>query len=154
MKILKKSFWLDLFKLDYANEKRFARDFAWSWAWSLWPMIGIRFWLGIAVFAFFKQPQKLLILMNYVGLIPFVLMYFVHLRLGEKIWQAPALDYTLREMWDYVTTDPIGSLISLLPSILHAITGWGVLLPLYLVGFGVFGYALAKWKNQKKQLKK
>ena len=108
-------------------------SYAWAWAWLMWPMIGIRFFVALLMFWAFKQPKKILLLINYPSFVQFVLWYFPHLLLGEWIWRAERLDYNLQQMWDYVSTDPWGSIVSLLPSILHAITGWVILSPLHFV---------------------
>lgn len=105
--------------------------YAWGWLWAMWPMIGIRFFMGLGFFMISKKPKTIFVLTNQIGFVPFLFLYFPHLRLGEWVWQADRLNYTFKEMWDYVSTDPFGSLIALLPSIGHAITGWALLSPLH-----------------------
>lgn len=117
--------------------------YAWGWLWAVWPMIGIRYFMAVGFFAWFKMPQSVAFVVNYVAMGPFFLLYFPHLRLGEWVWQAERLDYNFKQMWDYVSTDPFGALFSLVPSIGHAITGWAILSPLhfatgYLVFWGWF----------------
>ena len=114
-------------------------------------MIGIRSLVGIFFFGLFKQPKKVWLITNQLGFVPFLLLYFPHLRLGEWLWRADRLNYTFKEMWDYVSTDPLGSLVSLVPSIMHALTGWLVLLPLHwLVGYALFAIWFRFMKNSKK----
>ena len=72
-------------------------------------MIGIRFFVALLVFWVCKQPKKVLLISNYPSFVPFLLWYFPHLRLGEWVWQAERLNYTFKEMWHYVSTDPWGS---------------------------------------------
>jgi hypothetical protein len=118
--------------------------YAWGWVWAVWPMIGVRYLMAILFFALLKKPQSVALVTNYVAMVPFFLLYFPHLRLGEWLWQVERLDYNFSEMWDYVSTDPFGSIVALLPSIGHAITGWAVLVPLhFVVGYAVF-YVLFK----------
>lgn len=113
--------------------------YAWGWMWAVWPMIGVRHLMAIIFFAIFKMPQSVALITNYVAMAPFLLLYFPHLRLGEWLWQAEKLDYSFSEMWDYVSTDPFGSVVALIPSIGHAITGWFVLSPIHFaIGYGFF----------------
>ncbi len=119
-------------------------DYAWAWLWCMWPMIGVRYFVGVFSFWWFKQPQKVLLVLNYPSFIPFVLWYFPHLRLGEWVWQAETLNYNFSEMWAYVSTDSVGSVVALLPSVGHAITGRGLLAPLHFATGLALYYGLKK----------
>lgn len=124
-------------------------SYAWGWVWSMWPMIGIRTLLGGLFFGVFKKPKSIFLVTNQIGFIPFLLLYFPHLRIGEFLWKAERLDFSFREMWDYVAADPIGSLSALLPSIMHAITGWLVLAPVHFFGTYIVVYYLLKKYERK-----
>ena len=123
-------------------------DYAWGWTWSMWPMIGVRTLLGGLFFAVFKKPKAVFLITNQIGFVPFLLLYFPHLRLGEFFWGAPRLDYSFKEMWIYVSTDPFGSVVALLPSIGHAITGWVLLLPLhFFAGYGFMYFVFKRYEK-------
>lgn len=121
--------------------QRFCTDVALGWTIGLWPMIGIRTLLGIVVFGIFRRNKTILIATNQVSFLPFLLLYFPHLRLGELLFGAPRLGFGFVEMWNFVEADPWGSVIALLPSVGHAIVGWAVLAPLY---YGV-AYGVSRW---------
>jgi len=127
------------FNLKNLKPQASVKVYAWGWMWALWPMIGVRHLMAIVFFWIFKMPQSVALITNYFAMVPFFLLYFPHLRLGEWIWKAERLNYNFSQMWDYVSTDPFGSVMALLPSIGHAITGWAVLTPLHFAtGYVVF----------------
>jgi uncharacterized protein (DUF2062 family) len=139
------------FSLKSLNPEVSLNVYAWGWLWSVWPMIGVRYVMAIAFFALFKMPQSVALITNYVAMVPFFLLYFPHLRLGEWLWGAERLNYNFSEMWDYVSTDPFGSVGALLPSIGHAITGWLVLTPLHFAtGYAVFYVWFRVFKKSKR----
>ena len=121
--------------------RRFCTDIALGWALGLWPMIGVRTLVQLAVFWPLKRSTTLMVVTNNISFLPFLALYFPHLRLGEWLWQAERLDFTFIEMWRFVEADPLGSVAALLPSVGHAITGWAVLAPCYFLS----AYAVCRW---------
>ncbi len=126
----------------------FCTDVALGWTIGLWPMIGVRTLVQLAVFWPLKRSMTLMFVMNNISFLPFLLLYFPHLRLGEWLWQAERLDFGFMEMWHFVEADPLGSVAALLPSVGHAISGWATLAPLYFASV----YGLSRWWLQRKLL--
>ncbi len=124
--------------------KRFCIDVALGWTIGLWPMIGIRTLLGLLIFLVFSRNKTLLVATNQISFLPFLLLYFAHLRLGEYLLGAPRLEFGFIEMWHFVEAHPINSVIALLPSVGHAIVGWAVLTPFYFAS----AYLVSRWWKQ------
>lgn len=149
MKTKIKSLFKKILSIDTSNPKKFARDLAFSSTISLWPMIGVRTILGGMGIWIFGYSQKIFWITNNFGFIPFLLLYFPHIRIGEWIFNAPRFLMSFADLWDYVALDPLGSVSSLLFTVGHAITGWVVLIPVYMLVFYSLAYWFAVYKNKK-----
>ena len=114
---------------------KIAATLAVSTAISLFPIFGLTTLLNVLVGLKLRMNQPLLQAINYLLTPLHLIMIFVYVRIGERIWGVQEAAFTLGELVSTFHEKPIGEFLQRFGwTGIHAITAWAISVPVIIAG--------------------
>lgn len=118
---------------------------------SLFPFLGFTSLLNLGVGAWWRMNQPILQTLNQVlGPVQLVLI-LVYLRLGELIWRAPPMPFSVAGMMETFSGNSAGAFLATFGwAGIHAFTAWALTAPLLIAAlYAAFRPALRRWASRR-----
>jgi len=113
---------------------KIAATFAVGTAVSLFPLFGLTTFLNVLVGLRLRMNQPLLQALNYLLTPLHLIMIFVYVRIGEKLWGVQETHFTVTEILTTFREQPIGEFLKRFGwTGVHAISAWSLSVPVIII---------------------
>ena len=98
------------------------------------PIIGVTTILSLLAAWAFRLNHPIIQAINWTSYPLQLLLLFPFIRLGEKLFGGPKLEFSLEQLVAMGKTDPVGTITRLGTTAAHAVAAWGLFVPIVILG--------------------